>query len=222
MWRKHFDLAALTSLITLIAICTLWATSYRRGYMLSVTRYVWPTADSCVMRGATIRLVLGHWVVSSFQTDYDLTVPGAVRSRAAMDEPEFRKAFSAGVRWGHDTYRVDLGPRPPMLIDGRTFTSIATSDDYLMRVPLWHGFGKKDEVPTTYLGRTDVSHHAVAPLWPAAVATAAAPVIWVIRAVRGCRRTRSGRCPTCGYDLRATPDRCPECGTGLPRTASAA
>ena len=29
---------------------------------------------------------------------------------------------------------------------------------------------------------------------------------------RRSRRTPPGRCPQCGYDLRATPDRCPECG----------
>jgi hypothetical protein len=34
-----------------------------------------------------------------------------------------------------------------------------------------------------------------------------------IRQRRGRRRLLRGRCPQCGYDLRATPGRCPECGT---------
>ena len=50
--------------------------------------------------------------------------------------------------------------------------------------------------------------------------TAVMPAAWSARTLRAIWRSRSerrrrslGRCPACGYDLRASPGRCPECGT---------
>ena len=50
------------------------------------------------------------------------------------------------------------------------------------------------------------------PAWLAALALAAPPALWVAGWRRRRRIRREGRCPNCGYDLRASGERCPECG----------
>jgi hypothetical protein len=57
------------------------------------------------------------------------------------------------------------------------------------------------------------------PDWAICAAASVVPFAWVVR--RSLRRERPGHCPTCGYDLRATPERCPECGTAATAAAAA-
>ncbi len=53
----------------------------------------------------------------------------------------------------------------------------------------------------------------VAPFWLLTAVTAALPMVWTTRRLRARRAWTAGCCPSCGYDLRASPERCPECGT---------
>ena len=51
-----------------------------------------------------------------------------------------------------------------------------------------------------------------APYWLIAGSAAIPAVLQVLRLRRTRRQRQRGLCPSCGYDLRATPGRCPECG----------
>jgi hypothetical protein len=65
-----------------------------------------------------------------------------------------------------------------------------------------------------------------APAWLVIAFLAVTPLVWLLardrRSARAQHRTDAGRCPACGYDLRATPDRCPECGTAAGGAGAAA
>jgi hypothetical protein len=64
-----------------------------------------------------------------------------------------------------------------------------------------------------------VERMASVPAWLLASFAGAWPLAKLISPFRRRARrhwfSRVGRCPSCGYDLRATPDRCPECGTKI-------
>lgn len=51
------------------------------------------------------------------------------------------------------------------------------------------------------------------PYWPVVIVFLLVPAIWLSVWLKEFRWHKSGVCPRCGYDLRASPDRCPECGT---------
>jgi hypothetical protein len=73
--------------------------------------------------------------------------------------------------------------------------------------------------PGTYRGRWCRAHVPYWALAPAFLGAGLPAARASVARRRRLRRLAAGCCPSCGYDLRATPGRCPECGTATTRPA---
>ena len=95
------------------------------------------------------------------------------------------------------SYEVE---RPPPALDVPATGFLARRGFAWVRDPFPPGFGLPALIVTW-------------PSWFAALVFAPLPAFAIASRCRALLRRHDGLCPTCGYDLRGTPDRCPECGT---------
>lgn len=94
----------------------------------------------------------------------------------------------------------------------------------LNRDATFHGYSWHVTRQTWESGRYTWRHwQRSAPLWLFVLLCAILPAWWLLiflRARKRAARIRSGQCPNCGYDLRASAERCPECGMPINQRSS--
>jgi hypothetical protein len=107
--------------------------------------------------------------------------------------------------WRHSS----TSPLPPL---GERLKNIAPMpDDWFDHAGFVIGWSLTDR----YINNGGPTRVVAVPYWAPFVLLGILPTLGAVGYTRQHRRLsrhRDGRCPACGYDLRATPDRCPECG----------
>jgi hypothetical protein len=191
------------------------------------------TTCAAVESGSFKIITLGPWPdhararrAAALLTDHptDEDSPRADYALARFNEA-YQRAAAFGPRAEFDKADELLGNRV-LLIGGpkvdRLFAGVAVERGHT-RLPVRDARGLASyEAPVAL-------YAVIVPCWMAVGVFAVAPLVvaarFLLRHARRMRRRAAGRCPACGYDLRATPGRCPECGTAAaarraPRPAS--
>jgi hypothetical protein len=121
---------------------------------------------------------------------------GAFDCSLAVPWVEKRAALGAALNGDDDDGIADV---PPIRLAGHEFAGFTWGS-----FGITYYFSVRIPDDRSYLG---------IPWWPVALVGSALVGRPSMREFLRARRGRAGRCPQCGYDLRAGHDRCPECGS---------
>src|SRR5688500_14547339 len=184
MKRRLFTILSGLSLLLFVAVAVLWV----RGY--SVVDVLHWSASSDTSSGA------GH------RDDWRL-ISGRGVINWVVDREE----------WESLDQRHPLLGRP-QTVEGFAHYTTPPSKLGVRRDTWWQWFGfaynesTRGMAPTSWIRTRGLR----VPHWFLLGTAALTPGLWALVWLRSYRRARLGLCPSCGYDLRATPGRCPECG----------
>lgn len=193
MRRCLFNIAAVLSLLLCVAVCVLWVRSVGGGDVFGVSIGPVTVVTLVSERGAL-------YLKSLTETETPFSGLWEGDRRPGDSHPFWEVANVSNkvwqVRWTQFPYEKGWSAH------WSQFGAQQFAFKYKVFLP---------QTTVTIAGRKAV---VAVPHWLlAAVAIAFPSAIAIVRLRLAHRRMRGGLFPTCGYDLRATPDRCPECGT---------
>lgn len=199
MKRRLFNFVALACAVLALAVSTLWVRSYfAEDIVFLEDRWQGPQIDQQLKSRLVVYEQQGLSRTRQYfwrDTRYELHV-----SRGRVATATFRDWCEPG--------RIARGkPLEYVLTHRRLGHESAASQD-LPTVLNIGGFTATGG-PDRQMSRAGQPSY---PLWPALLLALPLPLLWLKGAWCRLQRLKHGRCPACGYDLRATPDRCPECG----------
>jgi hypothetical protein len=191
-----FNFACTLSLLLCAAAAAAWVRSYHVQDNAGVRWTSWPDPLHYAGRETILRSFKGTWTLAFAANDFDFTSGSYISNQMS------------GTPAAAESWRREQPPgwepvwRP---FRGDSFVRF----DGLVEPTNRLGFAHERSVRATAARRDDYRVIRL-PAWLPVLALSVLPSTWLWR--RRCSRRRSGHCPSCGYDLRATPDRCPECG----------
>jgi hypothetical protein len=192
--RRLFTIISGLSLLLALGLSALWVGSYYRSYWLHTTEKV---------SGDGPQGHLASHLVGANRGGLLYSIEEIFGERAA----DYGRDFQANMAKNGRLRIEPLTPVGRVAFGGRK-----------TRVQEFAGFRVVNfvhsEFENTPAASALVIRHYEAPLWFPAALSLVLPIFWLLRWRRRRLRTRAGKCPNCGYDLRATPERCPECGAG--------